>query len=654
VKKPTIVALILLALVFTVLAVWFANRTKPVSDAPMSPSRPVVAADAPKNVDPLSAVPGSASTREGVEAAKVDAPKNDVAPPPAPSEMAVALHVHGRVLDLSGAPVAGLDVRVRDGDGSVLARSGADGSFDFETKQPWFILVAESPAFTTMRALPFRSEAVREGFIIVAPTVSVSGSVVDESGLGIEGASIAVIAGEGVLSSFPLPLDTTSPMSLPETKSGPGGAFTLAHSVALAKVTLRASHEGFADAELPAPMQPESNLRFVLKPAAAVARFVTGVVVHADGTPTARARVHFGEVDAGVDERGSFRFAVPEWVPDTQFLVAIEVGAQAAAIADYGKVLNASKDEPVPVRLVLGPAPLSISGHVVDGNHAPLAGWTVGLLHATPISSGRAPPITAEGLTAGTETAAPTGAEGAFKIEGLLDRKYELYAYDGESLGRVETAAVQAGVSDFEIVVPADMYAENVTGRVVGHDGAPITGVSVSLGQVIFTDYVSSSWINGMPTMTDGQGAFTLPKVPRRFAHLQVDGEIVLPKSFPLEGVDLSKPLRLEVDRRCHFRVEGLPSSAPAVTANDATGVKTMGGESMLGAYDASGKELTLMSFQSGGWSQMSRQYVSSDSTRVFAVSEQAVELRLYDTYEHVAAKRAVRLVPGEVTVVKW
>jgi hypothetical protein len=45
---------------------------------------------------------------------------------------------------------------------------------------------------------------------------------------------------------------------------------------------------------------------------------------------------------------------------------------------------------------------------------------------------------------------------------------------------------------------------------------------------------------------------------------------------------------------------------------------------------------------------------VTTDKTRVYAVSESAVELRLYDTNDRVAAKKPMRLVPGQVTVIAW
>jgi len=90
-----------------------------------------------------------------------------------------------------------------------------------------------------------------------------------------------------------------------------------------------------------------------------------------------------------------------------------------------------------------------------------------------------------------------------------------------------------------------------------------------------------------------------------------------------------------------------------AAGSGDALSV-TGSGMRWLGAYDASGVELPLMTFQAGGSTTMNRQQITTETTRVYSVSEAAVELRLYDTYDHVAEKRPLQLVPGTVTVVAW
>ena len=63
---------------------------------------------------------------------------------------------------------------------------------------------------------------------------------------------------------------------------------------------------------------------------------------------------------------------------------------------------------------------------------------------------------------------------------------------------------------------------------------------------------------------------------------------------------------------------------------------------------------LPMMVFQAGGWSSSSRQQVTGEATLAYAVSESAVELRLFDKDDHVAEKRALHLVPGDVAVVTW
>jgi protocatechuate 3,4-dioxygenase beta subunit len=636
-KRSTTVILLVAAALFTGLGVWFANREDQARDEEMVGGGPTHAASTeapPKETDAALSPAALEQARAGIEAAQ-----KPVEPKPVAVAEKEPVRIRGRVLDLQGQPVPGADLTTRDGEDAPLSRSLADGSFEIATRSPYLVVVASSPSLATVRALAYRGEPIDDGIVVVAPVVPVSGTVVDERGLGLEGAEVSLRLDDAALASFPFPLDSTQAEPETKVKSGAGGAFSIPRSIAAPRAKLVADLAGFESAEAAAPLVPTTGVRIALKSSVPVVRFITGVVVRANGDPATKASVHLGDDKTGTDARGAFKLQVPEWVRDTQPLVAIEAGSQAASVPDFGRGLNASKEEPPPMRLVLGGAPLVIAGRIVDAQGKPQEDWVVGILHPTPVSVGRVPPITAESLTAGGSRKLETDKEGKFRIEGLLDREYELFAYDSKTLARIETGPIRAGTLDVELKLGPDAFAPKVTGYVVGRDGTPIAGAIVSLGQVIARDEGAQSWISGTSTTTDEKGGFEIVSVPRKFVHIDVGGDLVLPGSFPLEGLDLEQPLRLEVDRRCHFRVEGLPASDSA---------------RWIGAYDADGKELQVMAFQSGGWSSTSRQMVTTDKTRVYAVSESAVELRLYDTNDRVAAKKPMRLVPGQVTVIAW
>jgi hypothetical protein len=626
------------AALFMGIGLWFGNREESARDEEMEGGAPVRAsAPAAATKDPATALSPAElesaraeieSAQKPLESAPVDLAEKGNEPS----------RVRGRVLDLAGAPVPGVDLVARGGD-TPMARSLGDGSFELTTSLASLVLVASSNRWATVRSLSTRNEPVDDGIVVVAPVVPVSGIVVDESGAGLEGVQVAVEIDDAALASFPFPLDTTTSEPEPSVESGPGGAFSIPRSIAAPRAKLVASREGYERARIAAPLVPTTDARIVLVSSVRAARFVTGVVVRANGDAATKATVHLGEDQAKTDERGAFRLEVPEWVRDSQPLVAVEAGSQAASVATFGGTLNASKEAPAPVRLVLGPPPLVIAGRVVDADGKPQEGWTVGLLNGTPVSVGRVPPITAEALTTGKDEPTKTDALGAFEVPGLLDRDYQLFAYDTASLGRIETGPIAAGTTDLVMKLAPDAYIAKVAGQVVAKDGTPVAGATVSLGQVIARDEGAQAWINGAGTTTDAKGAFELTKVPRNFTHVDVGGDLVLPQSFPLAEQDLARPLRLEVARRCHFRVEGLPAS---------------GKERWISAYDAQGKELQVMAFQSGGWSSTHRQQVTTDTTRVYAVSESAVELRLFEDYDRVAGKKPMHLVPGEVTVVAW
>lgn len=633
-RTRTTLALIVLALVFTALGIWFGNRADDAREEEMAPA-PV----APQTSASKPALASSAENSKRSEVAQTPKTSPASATPAAKPNAAASLHVRGRVVDITGRGVADTEITAYGEPLVVFARSRGDGAFEFDGSLGSASLVANSAAFATVRALPPGYESSRIGLIVVAPIVAVSGVVVDESGNGIAGARVAAVPGHELLAHFPLPTDATTGIAATEVVCDAGGAFSLAQCIVGEGTRLRASSEGLEPADVPAPTTPRSDLRIVLKKHVDSARTLTGFVVRASGAPATNARVYVGEVSAATDARGAFSLDVPKWLPEEQPVVAIESGSQPAVLPDFGKLARDATRRFDPLRLVLGAAPLSISGRVVDAQGKPLENWNVALLHATSVSIGRVPPVTAESLTSGSDAEHTTDAQGAFRIEGLLEREYELCAWNSDTLARIESKPIKAGTRDVVLALEADMLVPHVTGRVIAPDGTPLAGIDVSVGLVTARAQGATSWISGKQTHTGADGKFEFADVPRHFAHLNVGGEQIIPLTFSLDGVDLARPVTIEAARRCHFRVEGLtPSSDPR----------------WITAKDADGQEVQIMVFQAGGWSSSSRQEAPTDATRVFGVSERAIELVLVGVDGRTPEKRALHLVPGDVTVVKW
>jgi hypothetical protein len=368
---------------------------------------------------------------------------------------------------------------------------------------------------------------------------------------------------------------------------------------------------------------------------------LTGVVVRAQGQPATAAEVRLGDARTNTDANGAFKLVLPKRVPKGWSLVATERGSQGTSIEDFARVVSESQGDPDPVRLVLGPPPLSIKGRVLDLERKPLANWTVRLADATAIEHDVAAGMTIESLTAHSGRAdeeEQTNAEGWFEIGGLFDRTYVVSAYDRETLLRIDSAPIRAGTRDAELILPADAFVEHVTGRLTARDGSPVAGAQVSLLLLIAREGGSTSWAGGRSATSGPDGKFEFAKMPRRNVEFSIDGEGVMPTMIPLEGVDLSQPVRVEVLRRCHFRLEGLSPSKE---------------QRWLSVAGSDGEDDLIWTIDSRGRSGSTRQMLTSDQTRVYSVGEDAVELRVGNAVD-LLGTRPLRLVPGEVTVVKW
>ena len=73
-----------------------------------------------------------------------------------------------------------------------------------------------------------------------------------------------------------------------------------------------------------------------------------------------------------------------------------------------------------------------------------------------------------------------------------------------------------------------------------------------------------------------------------------------------------------------------------------------------IAAHDANGTKLVIRTVTGNSWTGSSRVQSKGDTVQEYQVSETAVEFVHLYPFDTVVAKRAVHLVPGEVTVVKW
>ncbi len=540
----------------------------------------------------------------------------------------------GRVMDLEGRPIGGVAVALRSDPNSPIATSAADGTFDLTTVDVE-LTVADARWYTLRDTEPLPGPNGAEILVVVARAIQVRGGVQDKAGAPIGGALVQLELPWSVFAPFPVPLDRGREMRRVKTHSAADGLFEITIPSA-ARAQISAKKDEYAETEITAPLEARDDLVVTLEAQAQGSMRVEGVVVHADGTPGVGATVRYGQAQARVDDAGRFAMPIdPHY--EAQPLVAIKHGFQAAVAPDFTELARSGK--PIPFqRLVLGAPPLTIEGRVVDHEGRPQAGWIVQPVDPVLLFEGMIPPESAESVARESPLQATSAADGTFVLEGLQERPYRLQAHSAKELVRIESEPIQAGARNARLVVPANARFAKVDGIVEAADGTPIAGVEIRTALITFRTKSGYTMEHADAVLTDALGKFTLVNVPRRQGKIDAGGDAILPTSYDLEAHVEGQIARIVAARRCHVRVEGVPPESKV---------------RFVQVEDARGKALSLMQFQSGGWASSTQVTIVAGGSPLFAVSEAARTIVFVDE-EKVQTSRALVLVPGEITVVRW
>ncbi|MCC6408711.1 MAG: carboxypeptidase regulatory-like domain-containing protein, partial [Planctomycetes bacterium] len=428
--KPALVFALLAAALLAVLAFWLARGDGAPAIAEGGPS----AAQAP-------------AARPRVELETARAPlaeprRESQAVPEAPSDPAASrtepFRVRGTVCDVDGLPVARVSIATEDG--TVLAQASADGAFELAIDRD-LLLVARSPAHVTVRAAHARATAPdAELHVVVAPKTKLAGRVVDERGSPIAGAKLECRLPDLLFARIPFPLDHSSAWFASErdAESDNSGRFEFASFPELPGALLDVQAKGFRSLTL---HLDESRLRGELvvtlsrPPAGAPA--LEGVVRHHDGTPARGATVQVDSYSTSTDDDGEFRIELSGSLSDRARLIAALRGFQPAIEPGVAAWLALAPEERAPLRLVLGPAALTITGRVREAGGAAAADWHVDLLDGTEMSTYRMPPEFAEAVAGGERSVSVrTDQAGRFELGGLAEREYRLLVWDPKTLQR--------------------------------------------------------------------------------------------------------------------------------------------------------------------------------------------------------------------------
>ncbi|MEM7305793.1 MAG: sigma-70 family RNA polymerase sigma factor [Planctomycetota bacterium] len=573
------------------------------------------------------------------------APASGAKPPAAPSDPQPS--VRGRVVDPTGRPAGGVDVAFVPAETATdvavppAVVSDADGSFRIALPQVDGELEARGEGLVSvLGALVARGHRAPsfEVTLVVAAAGPLSGRVLDDAGRPVAGAAVRFAYERDFRADLGRVLHGST-LSRWETLSGPDGGFRFERApldelaaITVEKVSFRSALELVGTSR-----REEVEIRLEPLPSASGGAVRTGRVVDAAGAPAPFAWIAYADKVARCDADGRFQL-------DTAGVEAAEWLAVRAGSLPARRPVGPD-DRGDPLLLVLGDAPLELSGTVVDATGVPLAGLTVrrvdgedfGLvpdfdggvafrrrMHVEELASGNA-----EGRSTST------GAEGRFRLSGLQRRPYRLLVSDPKTLRLTLTRPLTPGSgAGVTIELREDGELAPRRGRLVTLAGAPIAGLQVLAGRrAPGADPTAPPEQWTAPIRTDSDGCFEFPALVRGDLFLTTETSPAFTRqSWRLRETPDGRGPKYGVQRQCFFQIAEAPPGADGFRVFDGAG------------------QLVPITFGAGSFQRMSAAGPVSDAGRsdVVGVQETAARVVLYAGEERLA-EAPLELAPDEV-----
>ncbi|MEQ1895587.1 MAG: carboxypeptidase-like regulatory domain-containing protein, partial [Planctomycetota bacterium] len=425
--------------------------------------------------------------------------------------------------------------------------------------------------------------------VVVAPAIALSGLCLDEAGAPLAGALVTLAPPRDLRARLAVVLDFSEELPF-TTQSDAAGRFRFERAPALPDGVLAARLAEYRVHEEPAPPFARHDLVLVLERERDTTRRLTGQVVGPRGEPLEDALVALGLDTTRTNGEGRFSFDLADeksfnrraraWMHVREDrLRALKPGYLPSELVAITRAGEEQPQWPSPLVLRLAGTPLALTGRVLDERGEALAGMRVWLADPSFFGGVRRNEhedfpafVQSESLLAGAEPGwnfALSGADGSFRLEGLLERDYTVAAMDPHSLLRCEEAGVAAGSTDVRLVLDRSQLFARLAGVVVDGRGEPVAGLEVFAmcdalvsrldGEIVGTQHEVAAGV-----VTDAEGRFELVNVPRTLAYLRLQGAETIPLEWgrglagglaQLAGEEPER-VRITVERRCHFRVE--------------------------------------------------------------------------------------------------
>lgn len=431
------------------------------------------------------------------------------------------------------------------------------------------------------------SAPLTEPIVVVAPSRTYAGLVVDPAGGAIAGARVEITLDGPFVQSLDVggaAVHCLLPFA--EAVSDDSGRFRFERAGFVPGAHLEACADGHRPGRLELPPHSDLALQFVLEGLAPGARTIFGRVVDATGMPATGAEVSIGGPAVRSDGDGHFTLECEPWRKSGR-LRAVKPGALPGELSFQQAIRPSSPERRVVLQL--GGAPRSIRGRLLDTLGAPVRGALVWTGDTTSFGSvlhregenAFWTEATVEGVLA--QRTAPweaalgtrTDSEGRFALEHMIERAYDLFALDPNTLDGLGPVEAWGGDENLRLRL-ARLPGTAVAGRVVSRSGLPLAGVSVDPGRRLAwredgvdntswtaigrrTRFVTQSFAES-GVVTDAEGRFALPPLVARGAFLALHGRaLVLGQSFAFDGaLDAGQdPTAIEVvvDAGSRFRV---------------------------------------------------------------------------------------------------
>jgi RNA polymerase sigma factor (sigma-70 family) len=485
--------------------------------------------------------------------------------------------VAGRVIEVGGSPVPAARVGFaedRTASDAPVATTDALGRFELPRSDGvtgFPAIECLDPHWVTLLPGVERDDVLE---VVVGRAARFAGSVVNEAGEPIEGAVVRFVLRQSLFRELGIVRPWGTDDSRPRTRTDSRGWFEVDRAAGGESIGVLVSANGYSTAAVDAPREGDSAMHVVLH-VVEDERLIQGFVLDAMGAPVAEASVSAGDEIATSAEDGSFRIAwrlrgagafardndgVWRAESDTSLLVAAKAGHLPARIPVADLDLSST------VVLHLGGPPLAIEGRVVDESGESREGlilWVADTTHfghhVRESGGGRAHVrVSLEELTRGEASGEGTlsDEDGKFRLDGLLDRDYELRAYDPSSALLGGPWTVAAGANSLQLVVETEPGTQRVAGRVTSGSGAPIAGVYIRpLRGTTSNDGAQPPWMSGVPvgTNTDDEGLFEFPKLATEGTLLELQHDrffirhVVLEDFVDVEAMEIVQPSLCEL-----------------------------------------------------------------------------------------------------------